>query len=96
MMAPPEEHPEPERKTEPPREHSPWVDNRKNGQWSDHSEEPTPLKAQEDRDERRLAATHPRTQEMVPRNSMTVCARRLAKPAETAQKAAKMRPERTQ
>ena len=95
-MAPPEAHPEPERKMEPPREHSLRVDNRKNGQRSDHGEELTPLKAQEDRDKRRLAVTHPRTQEMVPRNSMMACARRLTKPAETVRKAAKMRPKRTQ
>ena len=95
-MAPPEVHPEPERKTEPPQRHLPQTGDMRNGGRINHGEEPIPLKAQEDRDERRLAATHPRMQEMVPQNSTTVCARRLAKPAETAQKAAKTRLERTQ
>ena len=95
-MAPPEAHPELERKMEPPQRHLPQAGDMRNGRRIDHGEEPIPLKAQEDRDERRLVATHPRTQEMVPRNSMTACARRLAKPAETVWKAAKTRPERTQ
>ena len=95
-MAPPEVHPEPERKTEPPQRHLPQTSDMWNGWQIDHSEEPIPLKAQEDQDERRLAAMHLQMQEMVPQNSTTVCARQLAKPAETAQKAAKTRPERTQ
>ena len=95
-MAPPEAHPEPERKMEPPQEHSLRVDNRKNGQRSDHGEEPTPLKAQEDQGDRRLEETHLQTQEMVQRNARKACARWLAKPAETVRKAAKTRLERTQ
>ena len=95
-MAPPEAHPEPERKTEPPQRHLLQAGDMRNGRRIDHGEELIPLKAQEDRDERRLVATHPRTQEMVPQNSTTACARQLAEPAETVRKAAKMRPERTQ
>ena len=95
-MAPPEAHPESERKTEPSQRHLPQAGDMRNGWQIDHGEEPIPLKAQEDRDKQRLAATHPRTQEMVPRNSTTACARRLAKPAETVRKAAKTRPEGTQ
>ena len=95
-MAPPEAHPKPERKTEPPQRHLPQTGDMRNGWRIDHGEEPIPLKAQEDQDEWRLAATHPRTQEMVQRNARKVCMRRLAKPAETVRKAAKMRPERTQ
>ena len=95
-MAPPEAHPELEQKTEPPQRHLPQAGDMRNGRRINHGEEPIPLKAQEDRDERRLAATHPRTQEMGPRNSTMACTRRLAKPVETVQKAAKTRPERTQ
>ena len=49
-MAPPAAHPEPERKAESPQEHSLQVDDRRNRRRIDHSEELTPLKAQEDWD----------------------------------------------
>ena len=64
-MAPPEVHPEPERKTEPPQRHLPQTGDMWNGWQIDHSEEPIPLKAQEDQDKRRLAAMHLQMQEMV-------------------------------
>ena len=95
-MAPPEAHPESEWKTEPPQRHLPQAGDMRNGRRIDHGEEPIPLKAQEDRDERRLEETHLQMQEMVQRNARKACARRLAKPAETVRKAAKTRPERTQ
>ena len=95
-MAPPEAHPEPERKTEPPQRHLPQAGDMRNGRRIDHCEEPIPLKAQEDRGDRRLEETHLQTREMVQRNARKACVRWLAKPVETARKAAKTRPERTQ